>query len=226
MSRWTWLGRLPFERAAALQEELRAAILAGAAPDTLVLCEHDPVVTLGKRARPEHLLLPADALARLGVAVQPASRGGEATYHGPGQLVAYPVIRLRRGVRAHVEAMAQAVIDVLAGFGVIGEWNVAEPGVWVQGAKICAFGVHVRHGVAVHGLALNLQLPPERFGIIVPCGKPGGRVTSLHRHTSDVPDCATAAPILTAALARAFGLEFHHVPPESLGSESGIAKVK
>jgi lipoate-protein ligase B len=216
VSRWTWLGRIPFDRAAALQEDLRAAILAGAAADTLLLCEHDPVVTLGKRARPEHLLLPAEQLARLGVTVHAASRGGEATYHGPGQLVAYPVIRLRRGVRAHVEAMAQAVIELLTDFGVVGSWNVAEPGVWVEGAKICAFGVHVRHGVAVHGLALNLQLPPERFGIIVPCGKPDGLVTSLHRHASDVPDCATAAPTLASALGRAFGLEFRHVPPESL----------
>lgn len=214
--RWAWLGRVHFDEAALLQERLREGILDDAGPDVLLLCEHHPVITLGKRARPEHLLLPADELARRGIALRPASRGGEVTYHGPGQLVAYPVIRLRRGVLAHVEGMAQAVIDVLAGFGVQGQWRRAEPGVWVDGAKICAFGLHVRRGVAVHGLALNLHLPLEAFATIVPCGKPGGMVTSLDRHAAAVPDPAALAATLASALGHAFALEFRGVSPESL----------
>jgi lipoate-protein ligase B len=213
-----------FDHTAALQERLREAILAGApegamSRETLLLCEHEPVITLGKRARPEHLLLPVPEFARRGIDLRPASRGGEATYHGPGQLVAYPVIRLRRGVLAHVEGMARAVIELLDGFGVRGEWSRAEPGVWVNGAKICAFGVHVRRAVAVHGLALNVRLPSDHFGTIVPCGKPGGQVTSLHRHArvaDEVPPPETLAASLASALGRAFGLEFRAVSPESV----------
>jgi lipoate-protein ligase B len=223
------LGRVHFDRTTALQERLREVILAGdgdpaLARETLLLCEHEPVITLGKRARPEHLLLPVPEYARRGIDLRPASRGGEATYHGPGQLVAYPVIRLRRGVLAHVEGMARAVIELLDGFGVRGEWRRAEPGVWVNGAKICAFGVHVRRGVAVHGLALNVRLPSEglstaHFGTIVPCGKLGGQVASLHqlaRGVAEVPPPEDLAAPLASALGRAFGLEFHAVSPESV----------
>ena len=216
-ARWTWLGRVPFDRAAALQERLREAILAGASDhETLLLCEHDPVITLGKRARPEHLLLPASEFARRGIDLRPASRGGEVTYHGPGQLVAYPVIRLRKGVLAHVEAMARAVIELLAGFGVRGSWSRAEPGVWVDGAKICAFGLHVRRGVAVHGLALNVRLPLEDFGTIVPCGKPQGQVTSLAHHAPTAPPPEALASSLAFVLGCAFGLEFRAVSRESV----------
>lgn len=212
--RWVWLGRVTFDATAALQERLRAAILAGESPERLLLCEHDPVITLGRRTRPEHLLVAASELERRGIAVRAATRGGEATYHGPGQLVAYPVVRLRRGVLAHVEAMAAAVIDLLAGFGIAGQWRRAEPGVWVDDAKICAFGIHVRRGVAIHGLALNLGLPPEVFAPIVPCGKVGGRVTSLARLCGPSPGFATelAADVLAAPLAdrlgSALGLRF------------------
>jgi lipoate-protein ligase B len=149
--------------------------------------------------------------------VRPASRGGEVTYHGPGQLVAYPVIRLRRGVLAHVEAMANAVIDLIAKRGVRGEWRRNEPGVWIDDAKVCAVGVHVRRGVAVHGLALNVALPEGAFATIVPCGKVGGHVTSLDRHTNDLPGLEALAGELAAALADRFGLEFQAVSPESFG---------
>jgi lipoate-protein ligase B len=217
---WAWLGRVPFDHTAALQERLRESILGGASDrETLLLCEHEPVITLGKRARPEHLLLPTAEFARRGIELRSASRGGEATYHGPGQLVAYPVMRLRRGVLAHVEGMARAVIDLLAPFGVQGVWNRAEPGVWVDGAKICAFGVHVRRGVAVHGLALNVRLPLDAFSTIVPCGKPQGRVTSLDRHIADAgaaPAPEALAGRLAFVLGCAFGLEFRAVSPESV----------
>jgi lipoate-protein ligase B len=198
---------------------LRDDILAGASDrETLLLCEHHPVITLGKRARPDHLLLPAAEFARRGIDLRSATRGGEATYHGPGQLVAYPVIRLRRGVLAHVEGMARAVIDLLSEFGVRGQWSRAEPGVWVDGAKICAFGVHVRRAVAVHGLALNVRLPFDHFSTIVPCGKPQGRVTSIDQQVRapQVPHPEALAEPLALALGRAFGLEFRRVSPESV----------
>ena len=178
-AQWVWLGRQPFARTAALQERLRQEIVEGVGPETLLLCEHDPVITLGRRARPEHLLLRPDELTARGIEVCPATRGGEVTYHGPGQLVAYPIVRLRRGVLAHVEGMARAVIALLEPLGIDGQWRRTLPGVWVGESKICAFGVQVRHGVAVHGLALNVSTDLQAFSTIVPCGLPAARVTSV-----------------------------------------------
>jgi lipoyl(octanoyl) transferase len=216
---WSWLGRVPFTAAAALQERLRAQIAAGDTPDTVLLCEHDPVVTLGRRARPEHLLLGEAGLARRGIAVARASRGGEVTYHGPGQLVCYPVVRLRRGVLAHVQAMAEAVIALLADLGIAGQWRRSSPGVWVGSAKICAFGIHVRHRIAIHGLALNVNPDLSAFSAIVPCGMPGVEVTSIARlaASAPAPTPATLVPALARALGRTLGLELCELPAERLG---------
>ena len=109
---------MPFAETAALQERLRADVLGGAGPETLLFCEHEPVITLGRSARPANVLASADELARRGVTLAQASRGGDVTYHGPGQLVGYPVVRLRGGVVAHMTAMARAIGRVLAELGV------------------------------------------------------------------------------------------------------------
>src|SRR6185369_2610929 len=129
---------------------------------------HEPVITLGRRASAADLLAPADELRRRGIAVHQASRGGAVTYHGPGQLVGYPIVRLDRGVTGHLRAMADGLADVLAAHGVVAEWRRDAPGLWVMGdqrasardqrasagKKIAAFGVHVHHRVAIHGFAL------------------------------------------------------------------------
>jgi lipoyl(octanoyl) transferase len=216
---WSWLGRVPFAPAAALQERLRAQIASGDAPETVLLCEHDPVVTLGRRARPEHLLLGEAGLTGRGIAVARASRGGEVTYHGPGQLVCYPVVRLRRGVLAHVQAMAEAVIALLGQLGIEGQWRRSSPGVWVGAAKICAFGVHVRHRIAIHGLALNVSPDLSAFSAIVPCGMPGAEVTSIERLTrsAPLPTPATLAPALALALGRTLDLDLGELPAHRLG---------
>ncbi len=166
------------------------------------------MITLGRRARPEHLLLPPDELAARGIQVCQASRGGEVTYHGPGQLVCYPIVRLRRGVLAHVEGMARGVIDLLAQHGISGEWRRTLPGVWVGAFKICAFGVQVRHGVSIHGLALNVSPDLRAFSAIVPCGLPGAHVTSLAQLRGGVPPpLDELAAGLARFLARALALE-------------------
>jgi lipoyl(octanoyl) transferase len=156
-----WLGRVAYPDAVRLQERLRERILAGEREaETLLLLEHEPVVTLGRRARAEHLLASEDELARRGIAVERSSRGGDVTYHGPGQLVAYPVVTLEHGVVAHVLAMARAVIEVAASFGVRTHFRRDCPGVWTEsGAKLAAFGVHVHRRVAIHGVAFNVDLP-------------------------------------------------------------------
>lgn len=203
---WRWLGRVPFEETARLQERLREAILRGEAPETLLFCEHHPVVTCGRSARAEHLLVPPDDLERRGVSVHSASRGGDVTYHGPGQLVGYPIVRLRGGVVGHLTAIARAVATVLAGMGVAAEWRRETPGLWVGDAKICAVGVHVRHRVAIHGFALNVAAGLEGFDLIVPCGLRGTRVTSIARELPPRTPLP-ALHLIAAGVARALGSE-------------------
>jgi lipoyl(octanoyl) transferase len=200
-----WLGRAPYREACALQERLRAAVLDGSGAETLLLVEHPPTITLGRRGDARHVLLSESALGARGVEVVRASRGGDVTYHGPGQLVAYPVVRLDRGVVAHVEAMAAAVLDVVAPLGVAAAFRRDRPGVWVGDRKLCAFGVHVHRRVAVHGLALNVDVPAEPFGWIVPCGLRDAGVVSLAQLSSTVPPLGEIATRLAAALARRLG---------------------
>jgi lipoyl(octanoyl) transferase len=187
---WRWLGRVPFAAAAREQERLRELLLRGAGPETLLLCEHKPVVTLGRSAKPAHLLASRDELARRGVEVEAASRGGDVTYHGPGQLVGYPIVRLRGGVIGHVTAMARAIAAVLGELGIDARWRRETPGLWVApggagagdpaaAAKICAFGVHVHRRVTIHGFALNVSGALDGFDLIVPCGLPAARTTSI-----------------------------------------------
>ena len=176
---WCWLGRAPFAAVAREQERLRAEVIAGAAPETLLFCEHEPVITLGRSARAADLLVPPAELARRDIDVVRATRGGAATYHGPGQLVGYPIVRLRGGVVGHVEAMARAVAAALAELGIEAVWRRGAPGLWINDEKICAFGVHVHRRVAIHGFALNVSTDLERFRLIVPCGMPEARATSV-----------------------------------------------
>jgi lipoyl(octanoyl) transferase len=200
---------MPFAAAAALQEKVREEVLSGERGDTLLLCEHDPVITLGRSARPEHVLLPPEALARQGIEVQRASRGGDVTYHGPGQLVGYPIFRLRRGLVRHMEDMAAAIVSVLEGLGIAGQWRRDLPGVWVGSEKICAFGVHVRHRVAIHGFALNVSTALDAFATIVPCGLRSGGVTSIARLRGSAPPLADLAVSVASAFAIAFRSPLH-----------------
>lgn len=206
-ARWSWLGRVPFAATADLQERLREQVATGQAPDTLLLCEHDPVITLGRSARTHNVLAPPETLAAHGVGLHPASRGGDVTYHGPGQLVGYPVFRLRQGVVAHVTWMANAVIKLLARYGVQAAFRRDQPGVWVGAAKICAFGVHVRHRVAIHGFALNVSPNMAHFEFIVPCGLQDQPVTSMERLLGGDLKVQSVLPELVSALASEAALQ-------------------
>jgi lipoyl(octanoyl) transferase len=146
------------------------------APDELWLLEHPPVYTLGLAARREHVLAPG------AIPVVATDRGGQVTYHGPGQLVAYAMLDLRRrslGVKELVRRLEQSAIDVLAGYGIAGERRAGMPGVYVEGAKIAAVGLRVARGCSYHGLALNVDLDLEPFSRIDPCGYPGLACTRL-----------------------------------------------
>jgi lipoyl(octanoyl) transferase len=220
---WRWLGRVPFAAVAREQERLRELVLRGDGPETLLLCEHPPVVTLGRSANPANVLASRDELARRGVDVQAASRGGDVTYHGPGQLVGYPIVRLRGGVIGHVTAMARAIAAVLGELGIDARWRRETPGLWLAGdnseggagsaggAKICAFGVHVHRRVAIHGFALNVSGALEGFDVIVPCGLPAARTTSIAAAIAagrSVPPLHVLASRVAGALGRELGVPF------------------
>jgi len=177
------LGRIGYGPALELQRELTDARKNGAASDQLLLLEHPHVITLGRNGRQENLLASAEILERAGISFFPTDRGGDVTYHGPGQLVAYPILDLRewkRDVGAFVRAVEQTIIDTLADYGIAAGRIPKLTGVWVDGRKIAAIGVHISRWVTSHGLALNVSTDLSYFQYIVPCGltKP---VTSMAR---------------------------------------------
>jgi lipoate-protein ligase B len=197
-----WLGTVPYRDAWQIQEDLRRRVIAGATAETVLTLEHPPVVTLGRGADPRHVLHDEAQLAAAGIERVATSRGGDVTWHGPGQLVAYPVVRLERGVVAHVQALAGAVIDVLAPLGIKGEFRRDAPGVWLGPRKLCSIGVHIHKRVSIHGLALNVRTAPGAFACIVPCGLRGVEITSLHALLGDgAPGVAELAAPLASALA-------------------------
>jgi lipoate-protein ligase B len=206
--KWEWLGRVEYADAVARMEALRARILAseeGEDAETLLLLEHSPVITLGRRARAEHIVASAEALAARGVTVAQASRGGDVTYHGPGQLVAYPVMRVDDGVVAHVCRLAKAAIAVAAQYGIEGRFDRARPGVWVGDAKLAAVGVHVHRRVSIHGLALNVTTALDAFDLIVPCGLRDIQVTSIAQLSGSHPSLPEVAAAFADAFARLGG---------------------
>ncbi len=179
--RW---GRTAYADALARQTALQAARLAGDAPDTLALTEHEAVFTMGLRAGAgEHLLWDAPTLARDGVALHETNRGGDITYHGPGQLVAYPIVSLasRRDLHAYLRFLEDVLIAVVARHGVVATRREGLTGIWVEERKLAAIGVAVRRWVTLHGVALNVAPDLRHFGGIVPCGISAseGTVTSL-----------------------------------------------
>ena len=167
------LGQIAYADAARLQDELVEQRIRGEIPDTLLLLEHPPVITLGRRASLGDVYLSEAALRAQGIALERTSRGGLVTYHGPGQVVGYPIVKLRtRGltVPCYVRALELAVIDALADIGVEAYLDAHHVGVWTARGKIAAIGVAQRHGVSLHGLAVNLQPDLEHFALINPCG--------------------------------------------------------
>jgi lipoyl(octanoyl) transferase len=201
-----WLGRLPYWKALLLQRRLRAAVLQCRSPGALLLCEHPPVVTLGRRATRADLLCAPEELRRQGVALFRIERGGLATWHGPGQLVGYPVVALPPGAapRRFVTTLADHLADLLGGFGVRALWVPDAPGLWTPAGKIAAFGLHVHRDVTLHGFALNLCPDLGYAGLIDPCGLGARGVTSVLGEVGDrVPPALLAHAIVRHGLGRA-----------------------
>jgi lipoyl(octanoyl) transferase len=170
---WQQPGRMEYGRAFELQQRLVAERKAGEIPDQLLLLDHPHTITLGRNGHMENLLASEEVLTRAGVAFYPTDRGGDITYHGPGQMVGYPIVDLRewkRDVGAYVRAIEQVLIDTLADFGIEGGRIPKLTGVWVDERKIAAIGVHLSRWVTSHGFALNVSTDLQYFQYIVPCG--------------------------------------------------------
>ena len=195
------LGRVHYGEALAIQRRLADERIAGAIPDTLLLLEHPPVVTLGRGTKESSLPLQPDALRRQGVDVFEIERGGDVTYHGPGQLVGYPILDLqglKPDLHWYLRQLEEALIQAVSAFGITAERNPGYTGVWTQGRKIASIGIHVRQWVTWHGFALNVTTDLSGFDTIVPCGLSGKRMTSMERllgrplPLEDVADAVTS----------------------------------
>ncbi len=199
---WRWLGRVPYGVALEAQRSRREAILAGTRASEIWLLEHESVYTTGRRGDPEldGKVLPAPRFV--------VERGGLPTWHGPGQLVAWPLIDVAgRGgsVKGTIAALEAAVITFLGELDIPADRRPGFPGVWTEEGKICAVGIHVRRGVSLHGLALNMAPDLAAFDAITPCGIRDAKVTSVAAHLGRAPTPADAAPRLGRALSAALG---------------------
>ncbi len=182
------LGPIAYEPACALQRELVEARKTGAIPDVLLLCEHPHVITLGRNGRPDNLRAGERLLAQMNVEFHHSDRGGDITYHGPGQVVGYPILDLaehRRDIRWYVEQLEEVMIRATADFGLAAHRSDANHGVWLDAPggeeKLAALGVHLSRWVSSHGFAYNVATDLRYFDLIVPCGVAGKRATSLER---------------------------------------------
>ena len=173
---------MPYREALELQRKLVERRKAGEIPDALLLLEHDPVITLGRNAKSEHLLSSPETLAEAGIELFETDRGGDVTYHGPGQLVGYPILDLgliRKDVVWYVRTLEEALIRAAEDFGIRAERRAGLRGVWVNQAKVGAIGIHISRWVTSHGFALNLETDLGYFRHIVPCGIAACPVTSF-----------------------------------------------
>ncbi|MDB5290985.1 MAG: lipB [Phycisphaerales bacterium] len=207
------LGQLPYRDAWAVQERAHEEILAGG-PERIFLVEHPPVITFGRRPGVDkNLTASPELLATMGVEVVQSDRGGDITFHGPGQIVAYPIIRLADhgfSVGKYVHTLEAAAIATLAELGIEAHADPAAVGVWTERdgtpAKICAIGVRIRRGVSLHGLALNVNTDLSYFNLIVPCGLPGRAVTSVRQLLGErAPDITRVKQVVGDHLLRMLG---------------------
>jgi lipoyl(octanoyl) transferase len=211
-----WLGRVPYRQAWDLQHALVTDRVADGIPDTLLLLEHPRVLTLGRHASEEHVVAPAAYLAALGIEVIRVERGGEVTYHGPGQLVAYPIVKLgARGllIRPFVRLLEAAMIETAASYGVVAERREGFPGAWcdphaARPRKLGALGVRVEQDVTYHGIALNVTTDLDDFGLINPCGLTSIGVTSIAREAGWPPERSAPSSASVEEAAQRFAERF------------------
>lgn len=206
MTAWLFLCDecVPYLDGVRIQEALHKARVENAIPDVLLIMEHSPVITLGARGRTEHLITSPARLAEMGISCHKASRGGDVTYHGPGQLVMYPIIRLgtqEADAHSYLYNLEEIAIRTAADFGVCAYRRCGMNGAWTDSGKIAAIGFRLKRWVTLHGLSFNVSPNLDHFGLIVPCGLHGERVSSLQEILGE--RCPTVSEV-RACLARHF----------------------
>jgi lipoate-protein ligase B len=223
------LGLIGYAEACALQRALVAARKSDAVPDVLLLCEHPHVITLGRNGKREHLLASEHLLQQMGVEFRETDRGGDITYHGPGQIVGYPIVKLseiRRDVGWYVRQLEEAMIRTTAEFGLTAGRLEGKTGIWVKKAgadeeKLGAIGVHLSRWVTSHGFAYNVSTDLRYFDLIVPCGINGKRATSLEKLLGRAVQREDVAARMAGHFGDIFGLEMHATTRETIEQSYG-----
>lgn len=207
------LGRIPYDQGVGVQRDRVARRRAGEIRDTLLLVEHEPVYTIGKVGTAEHLLADEETVRRMGAEVRETDRGGDITYHGPGQIVGYPILDLqdlKKDVKWYVERLEEVMIRTVASWGIRAGRVPGLTGAWVGDGKIGAIGVRVEGWVTSHGFALNVSTDLDAFRWIVPCGIRGKGVTSLSAELGRTVDPAEVRPRLVEIFGQVFGRDMVH----------------
>lgn len=224
--RFAWLGTVEYLRAREMQDTLVERVHDGTSANTLLLLEHPHVYTRGRLSRDEHLLSPEADLSAAGIPVHDTDRGGQITYHGPGQLVGYPVINLRRsglGPPQYVRTLEHVIVATLSDLGIDAHTEDGLTGVWTDGGKIAAIGVKISRGVAFHGFAINVNTDLSWYRHIVPCGISDRPVTSIAAELGEAPDLEAVRYALVYRFGRATGIRMveEAAPTVLLAADAG-----
>ena len=217
---------IPYAEAWALQKQLQGERIAEKQGDVLLLLEHSPVYTLGRTTQPTHWDCGEEILRRTGASLQSVDRGGSITYHGPGQVVGYPILKLSHycsGPKQYVRKLEEVLIRTLSRWGIEGYRLEKKPGVWVRWnhaeAKIAAIGVRIDHGVTIHGFALNVDLDLSPFSHIMPCGLAQCHITSMAEVRQTPLSSSVVAQQMAQEFARTFNIQWTNLPPDSMRQE-------
>ena len=215
-----FFGQLPFGQGWDLQRVWRQGHRQGRVGGLLLLCEHPPTYTLGRGTDEAHLPGGVEALTRRGAVVRRIERGGSVTFHGPGQLVGYPIVDLRawdRDVHAYLRRLEDVLIDTLAHWGIEGGRRPGLTGVWCGDTKLGAIGIHLRSWVTMHGFSLNVGPDLTCFAAVRPCGLDAGQVGSMAQHLGTVPALPEVAEVVCRSFSRRFGRPLHGIGAGELG---------
>ena len=213
-------GIVPYEKSMELQKEIHSSVANGG-PDHLLLLQHDHVITMGRTANPNDILVDPNVLENLNISVHQTDRGGEVTYHGPGQLIGYPIINLRKhklGPLDYLEILKTSLSVILNAHGLESKFKDVPTGVWVNDSKIASLGIKVSQGVTLHGFALNVNTDLDFFDYIIPCGLPEAKSTSMKKELGHPVCMTTISEKITHHLAKSLGLE---VVPSSIKTGRG-----
>jgi len=216
------LGRITYPDATTLQQHLVQARFEEKIHDVLLIVKHPPTITLGRFAKPENILIPQDILAEKGIAVHASNRGGDVTFHCPGQLVVYPIMDLRKrpGVlRGYIADLEEVALRVLMAHNITAERWLEHPGLWVDGKQIGAIGLHLSHGISMHGLSLNVNPDLKSFEVINLCGLPGKVATSIADELGHDVSLQEVEQQVIDSFADVFRVELKPVLRNQLGGE-------